>query len=109
MWGALFDERERACHLQLLLVLASKVIIASESRGTQDQVLLSDSKLPQPGAGGRSLYPQTLGSFFVASYDSQDYGGGIHQSQSYFTIGGWNHAPWWSGPEIYFATELLRP
>jgi hypothetical protein len=48
---------------------------------------VSDSRLPQPAApgpcihipqqqGGR-LYPQALGSLFVAYYDSQGYGGGI--------------------------------
>jgi hypothetical protein len=30
-----------------------------------------------PGTGWPSYTPQALGSLFVASYDSQDYGGGI--------------------------------
>jgi hypothetical protein len=48
---------------------------------------VSDSRLPQPGGPGpvfisprnrmTQLYPQALGSLFVASYDSQSYGGGI--------------------------------
>jgi hypothetical protein len=48
---------------------------------------VSDSKLPQPGGPGPRIYiphqgcgpviPQALGSLFVASYHSQDYGGGI--------------------------------
>jgi hypothetical protein len=66
MWGALSDERtvlsftvavghrqrshspvrvpwdsRRVCRLQLLLVLASPVILGSESRGTRDHILLS--------------------------------------------------------------------
>jgi hypothetical protein len=43
------------------------------------------------------LYPQALGSIFVASYDSQGYGGGIgtrlhtlHTGSSYFKIS-YNH------------------
>jgi hypothetical protein len=39
--GALSLTRERVCHLQLLLVLASAVILGSESRGTCDHILLS--------------------------------------------------------------------
>jgi hypothetical protein len=48
---------------------------------------VSDSRLPQPGRPGPriyistkrvpQLYPQALGFLFVASYDSQDYSGGI--------------------------------
>jgi hypothetical protein len=39
MWGALW--REDGCRLQLLLALASAVILESESRGTRDHILLS--------------------------------------------------------------------
>jgi hypothetical protein len=39
MWGVL--TRELVCRLQLLLVLASAVILVSESRGTRDHILLS--------------------------------------------------------------------
>jgi hypothetical protein len=35
MWGAVSDERS-VCHLQLLLVLASAVILGSESLGARD-------------------------------------------------------------------------
>jgi hypothetical protein len=71
--------------LQLLLVLASAVILGSESCGTQDHILLStDSRLPQLGGLGpriynpppnrvAQLYPQAPGSLFVASYDSLGY------------------------------------
>jgi hypothetical protein len=52
------------CHLQLLLVLASAFILVSESRGSRDHVLLSQIRDP----------------LFVASYDSQGYGGGIRPS-----------------------------
>jgi hypothetical protein len=68
------------CHLQLLLALASAFILGSESRGTHDHILLSQIR----------NFP------FVASYDSQGYGGGIRSrlhtgtslSQSHFTTGG---------------------
>jgi hypothetical protein len=73
------------CHLQLLLVLASAVILRSESHGNHDHVSLS--RLPQLGGPGPRLYipqeqgdpvtPQALGSLFVVTYDTQGYGGGI--------------------------------
>jgi hypothetical protein len=71
------------CRLQLLVVLASTVILRSESRGTHDHILLSqirDSLNPvfiSPRNKVARLYPQALGSLFVASYDSQGYGGDI--------------------------------
>jgi hypothetical protein len=40
LWGALSNEK-RVCRLQLLLVLASAVILRSESLGTRDHILLS--------------------------------------------------------------------
>jgi hypothetical protein len=49
------------CHLQLLLVLARAFILGSESRGTRDHIFLS----------------QIRDFIFVASYDSQGYGGDI--------------------------------
>jgi hypothetical protein len=53
-----------------LLVLASAVILRSESRAT------SDSRLHQPGGPGPRIYiPQALGSPSVSFYDSQGYGG----------------------------------
>jgi hypothetical protein len=61
MWGALSLTRGRVCRLQLLLALASAVILGSESRGARDHILL----------------PQIRDFLFVASYDSQGYGGGI--------------------------------
>jgi hypothetical protein len=39
--GALSLTRGRVCHLQLLLALASAVILGSESLGTRDHILLS--------------------------------------------------------------------
>jgi hypothetical protein len=76
------------CRLQLLLVLASTVILGSESRGIHGHILLSQIR-GFPNLEGlvhvfifprnmlTRLYPQALGSIFVASYDSQGYGGGI--------------------------------
>jgi hypothetical protein len=74
--------------LQLLLVLASAVILKSESRGTYDHILLCqirdspnlEGQVPvfiSPRNGVAQLYPQAPGSLFIASYDSQGYGGGI--------------------------------
>jgi hypothetical protein len=68
--------------------LAIAVILWSESRGTHDQILLSQIRdFPNPEGqvpvfiSSRNrmaqLYPQALRSLFVASYDSQSYGGGI--------------------------------
>jgi hypothetical protein len=76
------------CRLQLLLILASAVILRSKSCGTHDHILLSqirDSHNLQgqvpvfitPRNRVARLYPQALGSLFVTSYDSQGYGGGI--------------------------------
>jgi hypothetical protein len=74
------------CRLQLLLGLASAVILRSESHETHDHILLSqigdspnlEGQVPvfiSPGNRMTRLYPQALGSLFVASYDSQGYGG----------------------------------
>jgi hypothetical protein len=75
------------CHLQLLLVLASTADLKSESRGTRDHILFSQIR-DSPSIEGQDpvfisprnrvvqLYPQALGSVFVASYESQGYGGG---------------------------------
>jgi hypothetical protein len=78
---------EGVCCLQLLLVLTSAVILRSESHGTYDHMLLSQirdssnlkSQVPvlYPRKMVAQLYPQTLGYFFIASYDSQGCGGGI--------------------------------
>jgi hypothetical protein len=68
--------------------LASVVILGSESRRTQNHILLSqiwDSPILEgqvsifisPRNREVQLYPQALGSLFIAFYDSQGYGGGI--------------------------------
>jgi hypothetical protein len=78
------------CRLQLLLGLARAVILRFESRRIHDHILLSQiqdsSNLEGPVPVFISprnrvawLYLQALGSIFVASYDSQGYGGGIRQ------------------------------
>jgi hypothetical protein len=82
-----FFMRGWVCRLQLLLVLASPVILRSESRGTRDHILLSELRLPQPGGPGPHIYilqelggpdiPPGTGSLFVASFNSQGYSGGI--------------------------------
>jgi hypothetical protein len=81
-------KRGWVCRLQLLLDLASAVILRSESRWIHDHILLSQIRDSSNLEGQvpvfissrnrvAQLYPQALGSFFVASYDSQGYGGGI--------------------------------
>jgi hypothetical protein len=70
------------CHLQLLLDLASAVILGSESRWTHDHILLFqirdspnlEDQVPtftSPANRVARLYPQALSSLFVASYDPQ--------------------------------------
>jgi hypothetical protein len=59
----------------------------SESCRTRNHTLLPDVRLPHPGGPGSHIYipqeqgspvtPRALGSFYVASYDSQGYDGGI--------------------------------
>jgi hypothetical protein len=70
--------------------LASAVILGSESRGTHDHILLSQIR-DSPNLEGQvpvftrvcprhwvaRLYPQALGSIFVASYDLQGCSGCI--------------------------------
>jgi hypothetical protein len=99
--------------LQLILALASVVILGSESSGTDDHILLPqipnslklEDQVPvftSPKNRVAQLYPQALGSLFVISYDSQGYGGGIrtplHKGYSLMTFfylhsGGWNQSP----------------
>jgi hypothetical protein len=80
--------RGRVCRLQLLLDLASVVSLRSETRGTCDHILLSqirdfpnlEGQVPvfiPPRNRVAQLCHQALCSLFVASYDSQGYGGGI--------------------------------
>jgi hypothetical protein len=80
--------REDECRLQLLLVLASTVILRFETHGTHEHILLPqirDSPNPEgqvlvfisPRNMLAQLYPQTLGSLLVNSYCSQGYGGSI--------------------------------
>jgi hypothetical protein len=74
--------RGRVCRLQLLLALASTVILGFEHRETQDHILLSQirdfpnlvGQVPEflsPRNREAQLNPQAPGSLFVASYDSQ--------------------------------------
>jgi hypothetical protein len=71
-----------------MLSLASAVILESEFHGTHDHILLSQIRdstnlegqvpiLISPKNRVAQIYPQELGSLFIASYDSQGYGGGI--------------------------------
>jgi hypothetical protein len=81
--------RGSVCNLlvQLFLVLARAVTLGSKSRRIHDHILLSHLRLPQPGGPGPRIYipqeqggpviPPGTGFPFVASYDSQGFGGGI--------------------------------
>jgi hypothetical protein len=80
--------RERVCRFQLLLVLASAIILGSKSRGTRHHILLTqirdssnrEGHVPvfiSPRKRVAQLYTQALGYLFIASYDTQGYGGGI--------------------------------
>jgi hypothetical protein len=72
----------------LLLALVSGVLLGSVSRETHDHILLFRIR-DTPNLEGQvplfissrnrvvQVYPQALGSLFVASCDSQGYGGGI--------------------------------
>jgi hypothetical protein len=79
MWDFLSDERT-VYHLQLLLVLASAIILGDrillcqirDSPNLKDQVPIYISRRNWV----TQLYLQALGSLFVASYDSQGRGGG---------------------------------
>jgi hypothetical protein len=75
------------CRLQLLLALASAVIFRSGSRGLTTTLYCLRFETPNlegqvpvfisPRNRMARLYPQALGSLFVASYGSQGYGEGI--------------------------------
>jgi hypothetical protein len=83
MWGALLDEKMGLYLLvHLLLGLTRAITLGSKSHRNHDHVLLSHMRFPQSGGPGSRIYvPQkqggSVGFLFVASYDSQGYGGGI--------------------------------
>jgi hypothetical protein len=73
MWGW-------ACRLQLLLVLASAVILRSESRGTHGHILAPNLEGQVPVfISHRKRWPSHTSRHCVP-YDSQGYGGGIQPS-----------------------------
>jgi hypothetical protein len=72
----------------MLLAIASAITLGSESPWTHDHILLSqfrnspnqEDQVPvfiSPRNRVAQLNPQAQCSFFVVSYDSQDYGEGI--------------------------------
>jgi hypothetical protein len=83
MWGgALSDERTG---LSFIIAAGPRQASHSRVRVPQDlwpYFIIWDSRLPQPVVITRRnrvarLYTQALNYLFVASYDSQGYGGGI--------------------------------
>jgi hypothetical protein len=102
--------------LQLLLALTSAVILGSESPGTHDHILLAqvrdfpnlEGQVPifiSPRNRVAQLYPQALGSLFVASLIILN----EHTSQSYATTDGqsaslsWCQAPIWDLRPYFFS------
>jgi hypothetical protein len=78
-------KRGRVCNLFFLIGLASAVPLGSQSRKTQNHILLSKFlRIPQPGGQVSvfisprdrvaQLYPRALGFLSVASYESHGYG-----------------------------------
>jgi hypothetical protein len=95
--GALCLTKVRDCRLQLLLALASAIILESEYRRTHDHILLSQNRdspnledqvlvFISPRNRVAQLSPQALRSLFVVFYVSQNYGGGI---RSHHYTGNW--------------------
>jgi hypothetical protein len=90
--GAPSSTRGRVCSLQLLLCLANAVILEFDSRRTHDHILLpqiwDSPKRHVPviisfQSRVSQLYSKTLGSLFVAPYDSQGYGGGVRTASTW--------------------------
>jgi hypothetical protein len=88
MWGILSDERE-----DLPFTVVPGIIHESESGRNHDHTLLSqieespnlEGNVPvciSPRNREAQLYPQALGSLFVATYDSQGYSGCILTRQN---------------------------
>jgi hypothetical protein len=87
MWGALSDERMGQPFTIAAGPSQSNHSWVRVPRDSYPYVTVSDSRLPQPGGPGPRIYvPQEQGGpvillgtgfLFVASYDSQGYGGGI--------------------------------
>jgi hypothetical protein len=107
--GALSLTRGRVCNLQLLLVLASAVILGSESRGTRDHILLSQI----PDFPFRRLL-RLAGLRWTYSTQPPE-SESESESQNYFTTGGpppisssRGRAPWDSRPDFFFSIEHLR-
>jgi hypothetical protein len=100
--------RGRVCNLQFLLCLASAVVLVPESLGIHDHNFCLNIETPPtwwdrvlyyPPERVDRLYSHALCSLFVASYDSQAYGGGTPTSlhmckiQSHFTTDGQSARP----------------
>jgi hypothetical protein len=84
----ILSDKRMGLSLQLLLFLATAVILRSYSRETHDHILLSpirdsptlEGQVPvfiSPRNKVARLYPQALGSLFVISCNLQGYGGCI--------------------------------
>jgi hypothetical protein len=117
--------------LQFLLVLAGVDILEHESRWAHDHILLSQVRVSHnlegqvpvfisPRNRVAQLYPQAVGSCFVASYDSQGYGRGVRNCllRGYLlttvlcygrrSVGqSWNKAPVWGLRPDFYACQTI--
>jgi hypothetical protein len=114
MWSALSDKRTGSS-FTIAAGLASAVIPGSESHGTHDHILLSQirdshnlegqvSVFISPRNMVAQLYAQALGSLFVASYDSQGYGGG---TSAHLHVGITATVHWLGKLQLAFASTVI--
>jgi hypothetical protein len=116
------------CHLQLLLTLASAVILSSESRGTHDHILILRFETPTtwrarslylcpPGTGWPVIPPGAAFPFchLIWLAGIRNWEPKVKVKVSYFMTGNlppisssWHQAPWEPRPEFFFSFELLR-
>jgi hypothetical protein len=114
--------RGRVCRLQLLLGLASAVILRSEPRGTLGHILLSQIRVsPNLEASPRIYIPQEHGGLVIPSgtrfpfrrlLRSQGSGGGISTSRPYGILIATAMAMLitsWHGPRIKHRVFYLLP
>jgi hypothetical protein len=106
------------CNLpvQLLLGLARAVTLGPTSLRTQDHIVLSYLRLPQPGRPVPLIYipldqcgpviPSVTGFLFVASYKSQGYDASVSKSKLYYDRQSVGHSVLVSGTHLGTATNF---
>jgi hypothetical protein len=103
---ALYLTRGRVCRLQLLLALASAVILGSESRGTSDHILLSQTRdfhfcrlLRLAGLRWRYSTPHPHGMLLYSQ--SKSVRVTLRLGRLTPIRSSWRQAPWGPRPEIF--------